>query len=227
MEKKKLEKVQKVKKTWAILEGFYGAPEPWVADTPLDALIAVILSQNTSDKNSFPAFRNLKKTFPSWEQVVVADERKIAAAIKRGGLANIKAKRIKNVLREIKNRTGRLDISFLSQLPTEEALEFLLSLNGVGPKSAAVVLSFAFGKPTFPVDTHVYRVTHRLGLHSEKTTEKAHEVLEQIVPDELKQTYHLNLIKLGRKVCVARKPKCNQCPLKNQCKYYKEVFSKS
>ncbi len=216
---------RKVEKTARILKNLYGEPKPWIADTPLDCLIAVILSQNTSDKNSFPAFANLKKLFPTWEQVIVADEKKIANAIQRGGLANIKAKRIKSVLAEIKQKTGKLDISFLSQVPTEQAREFLTSLNGVGPKSAAVVLSFAFNKPTFPVDTHVFRVTRRLGLHEEKTPEKAQK-LESLVPDKLKQSYHLNLIRLGREVCISRKPRCGECPLNNNCNYYKTVFKK-
>ena len=220
-------KKSKVKTTAAILKRFYGEPVAWKSDSPLDALVAVILSQNTSDKNSFPAFRNLKKIFPTWDQVVIADEKKIAGAIRSGGLANIKAKRIKELLREIKRRIGKLDISFLADLPTAEAREFLLSLNGVGPKSAAVVLNFAFGRAAFPVDTHVYRVSKRLGLISEKTSrEKAHEVMEALVPDAEKQSYHLNLIRLGREVCVARKPRCEKCPLKLQCNYYKEVFSK-
>ncbi len=217
---------QKITRSAALLEKLYGEPQPWIADTPLDCLIAVILSQNTSDKNSFPAFAKLKRQFPTWEQVIVADEKKIVDAIRSGGLANVKAERIKNVLREIKEKTGKLDLSFLKNLPIEEAKLFLLSLNGVGPKSAAVVLSFSFGMAAFPVDTHVYRVTHRLGLQNEKTPEKAQEKLEVIVPNKLKQSYHLNLIKLGREICVARKPKCAVCPLKKECKYYKEVFLK-
>lgn len=209
------------------MKRFYGEPRPWKSESPLDALVAVILSQNTSDKNSFPAFSNLKKLFPTWEAVIVADEGKIADAIRKGGLANIKAKRIKSVLREIKNRTGKLDISFLADLPTAKAREFLISLNGVGPKSAAVVLSFAFGKAAFPVDTHVFRVSKRLGLISNAVSvEKAAEEMEKLVPDAEKQSYHLNLIKLGREICVARKPRCAECPLKKQCNYYKEVFQK-
>lgn len=218
---------KKIKRTAAILKHFYGEPKPWKSDSPLDCLVAVILSQNTSDKNSFPAFHNLKKLFPTWQGVVKADEKKITAAIRRGGLANIKAKRIKEVLVEIKRRTGKLDISFLSTMPTEKAREFLLSLKGVGPKSAAVVLSFAFGRAAFPVDTHVYRVSKRLGLIGEKVSaEKAAEIMENLVPDEQKQGYHLNLIRLGREVCISRKPRCEKCPLKKHCGYYKEVFQK-
>ncbi len=214
-------------KTASVLKNFYGEPEPWIAQDPLDSLVAVILSQNTSDKNSWPAFRNLKKTYPEWEAVIVAPTRRIASAIKHGGLANIKARRIKSVLQEIKNKRGELDISFLSGLSTEEARGFLLSLNGVGPKSAAVVLNFAFGRPAFPVDTHVYRVSKRLGLIPEKVSrEKAHEVMEKLVPDEEKTAYHLNLIRLGREICISRKPRCLQCPLKKQCVYYKNVFQK-
>ena len=224
----KASKIKKVNHTCAILEKFYGVPVAWKSDSPLDALVAVILSQNTSDKNSFPAFAELKRTFPTWEAVMNTDERKIAVAIRRGGLANIKAKRIKQVLGQIVEKTGKLDISFLSKLSTEDARQFLLSLNGVGPKSAAVVLNFAFGKPAFPVDTHVYRVSKRLGLIGEKVSrERAHEEMEKLVPDQQKQSYLLNLIRLGREVCHARKPKCGKCPLKKECKYYVQVFQKN
>ena len=221
-------KKSKVKATVAILKKFYGKPKAWKAESPLDCLVAVILSQNTSDKNSFRAFQKLKKTFPMWAAVMVADESKIASAIRSGGLANIKAKRIKEVLKEIKQRFGKLDISFLADMSTAQAREFLLSLKGVGPKSAAVVLNFAFGRAVFPVDTHVYRVSQRLGLIGEKVSrEKAHEVMEALVPNAVKQSYHLNLIRLGREICVERKPRCETCPLKRQCKYYAEEFSKS
>ncbi len=222
-----MKKTEKIRRTSAILKNFYGEPKPWVVIDPLDTLIAVILSQNTSDKNSWPAFKKLKAAYPTWEQVMLAPPSKIARVIKRGGLANIKAKRIKQVLKEIKKRRGKLDISFLNDLTTEQARSFLLSLNGVGPKSAAVVLNFAFGKPAFPVDTHVYRVTKRLGLIGENVSrEKAHKLLEEMVPNKEKTSYHLNLIRLGRETCISRKPRCEQCPLKKHCNYYKEVFLK-
>ncbi len=221
-----MKKRDKIKRSNAILKKLYGVPEKLSVKAPLDVLIAVILSQNTSDKNSVPAFENLKKTFSTWERVMNASEAKIAKAIKRCGLANVKAKRIKEVLIAIRQRIGKLDISFLGNLPTVQASEFLLSLKGVGPKSAAVVLNFAFGMPTFPVDTHVYRVSRRLGLIGEISREKAHVILEELVPDKEKTSFHLNLIKLGREICTARKPRCLQCPLKKHCVYFKKVFSK-
>ncbi len=218
-------KVRKIIATSTLLKAKFGKLENWVADDPLDSLVAVILSQNTSDANSWPAFQALKKRFPNWEQLLTADTKIIARTIRSGGLANIKAKRIKSVLREIKQKRGKLDLSFLSQLPTPQAREFLLSLNGVGPKSAAVVLNFAFNRPTFPVDTHVYRVSQRLGLiDSRVSREKAHELMEELVPDKEKRSYHVNLIRLGRKVCIARNPRCSQCPLQKHCNYYGEFY---
>jgi len=224
-------KVRRIIATCALLKAKFGKPENWVVDSPLsdnplDSLVAVILSQNTSDKNSWPAFQALKKKFPNWEQLLNADTAIIAKTIRSGGLANIKAKRIKSVLGEIKQKRGKLDLSFLSQLPTVEAREFLLSLNGVGPKSAAVVLNFSFNRATFPVDTHVYRVSQRLGLiPANVSREKAHELMDELVPDKEKRSYHVNLIRLGRKICIARNPRCSQCPLKKHCNYYKEVYS--
>lgn len=220
-----MDKREKVKRTAALLSKHFGKQNKWVADDPLDSLVAVILSQNTSDANSWPAFKALKKKFPKWEQLLLADVATIASVIRRGGLANMKARRIKGVLREIKEKTGKLDISFIAHLPTAQAREFLLSLNGIGPKSAAVVLNFAFNRPTFPVDTHVYRVSQRLGLISAKISrEKVHDVMEELVPDQIKRSYHIDLIRLGRAVCVARNPRCDQCPVKKQCNYYREIY---
>lgn len=199
------------------LEKHFGRPRLRKQD-PLDSLIAVILSQNTSDRNSIPAFRALKRRFPSWKLLLSAKEKTVAEVIRPAGLANVKARCILRVLRELKSRRQGLDLSFLQDLSTEEAMSFLQSFKGVGPKSAAIVLNFAFHKPVFPVDTHIYRIARRLGVISLKVSrERAQAELNLLVPDNLKTACHLNLITLGRSICKPRNPRCPLCPLRNFC----------
>jgi len=226
-----MEKIRaKTARVCLLLEKRFGREDPGVTPrgSALDILVATILSQNTSDRNSIPAFHALKKRFPRWELVLSADEKRIAAVIRRAGLANLKAKRIKHVLSEIKRQQGKLDLSFLRRMQTAQAREYLLSFKGVGPKTAAVVLNFGFGKPVFPVDVHIYRVTRRLGLVSENASrEKAHDVMDALVPDSQKGVCHVNLILLGRTICAPRKPRCLECPLNSVCLYFRKSFRRS
>jgi len=201
----------------------YGIPEIRERGSPLESLIQVILSQNTNDKNRDRAWKSLQKKFDSVEEIMEADVEKISEAISMAGLHNIKADRIKGCLEKIMKRRGKLDIDFLENMDTEEAKNWLTGLPGIGPKSAAVVLNFNFGKETFPVDTHVFRVTKRLGLIPKNSTrKKAHEILEEKVPGERKQEFHINLIRHGRRTCKARKPLCNNCNFKQICNFYKK-----
>lgn len=223
-------KILEMKKEQQILEirrklyKKYGYPENWIAqDDPLDALVAVLLSHNTTDAQSFPAFEELKKRFPMWEKCMNASEAQIKDAIKRCGLANVKAKRIKQILKEINQRQGKLDLTFLCGLTPREAKNYLTSFKGVGPKSAAVVLNFSCKMPLFPVDTHIYRVLQRTGIITDEITrEKAHDIMDELVPDEYKTDLHVNIIKLGRETCKAGTPKCYECPIVAQCKYKKK-----
>lgn len=213
--------VGKIGEVMDLLKEEYGVPEVGDRGTPLESLVQVILSQNTNDKNRDRAWRSLKRSFENLGDVINTDVDDIADAISVAGLHNTKAERIKKCLEEIKERRGELDLSFLEDMDVEEAKNWLRQLPGIGPKSAAVVLNFSFGKETFPVDTHVFRVTKRLGLVPEKTTrEKAHEILEEKVPDGRKQEFHINLIKHGRKICIARKPRCERCSLSGVCDYF-------
>ncbi len=187
---------------------------------PVDELVSTILSQNTNDLNRDRAFTNLRAAFPSWEAVRDANVRSIIAAIRPAGLANQKGPRIKKVLQSITQERGDLDLSFLKDLPLEEARAWLTKFNGVGPKTAAIVLCFSLGRPAFPVDTHIYRVTGRIGLRPEKmTVEQAHPYLEGLFPPETYYAAHLNLIRLGREVCHAGKPACPECPIQKLCDY--------
>ncbi len=190
-------------------------------------LVKTILSQNTSDITSFRAFDNLKKRFKSWESLRKADVSAIRREIKTAGLSNIKAPRIKYALNEIIRRRGSLELDFLKRLDTQAGYEFLRSIKGVGPKTAAIVLLFGFDKPVMPVDTHIFRVTKRLGFIGVKMTpEKAQEYLTSATPGDAIKEFHVHLIVHGRQVCTARGPKCPVCNLKQLCKYYGERYGR-
>ncbi|OPY54895.1 MAG: G/T mismatches repair enzyme [Methanosaeta sp. PtaU1.Bin112] len=203
-----------------LLEEQYGIPQVEERD-PVDLLMMTILSQNTSDTNSLRAFARLKSAFCDYEQVLAAADEAVAESIRAGGLAEIKARRIKEALFRIKKDAGAISLSFLADMNKEQAMAYLLSLPGVGPKTASVVLLFAFSMPFLPVDTHVYRVCHRLGLVSEAVApEKAQSILERAVPVEKYLSFHLNLITHGRRICRARNPKHDGCALRDCCDYY-------
>ncbi len=202
------------------LEAAFGVPRNKNSDDPLDELIGTILSQSTTDINSDQAFESLKKRFPDWESARTARASSIAAVIKSGGLANIKSVVIKNVLNEIKSRRGELDLSFLRTAPLEEARNFLLSLKGVGPKTAACVLLFSCNRPVFPMDTHILRITRRLGLVPAKCSDdQAHKIMESLTPSRKHYSLHVNLIRLGRKICRPANPKCDECSLIEHCDF--------
>ncbi|MBN2045990.1 MAG: endonuclease III [Anaerolineales bacterium] len=203
---------------------FYGYPE-WRNPLPaLDELVSTILSQNTNDVNRDVAFNALVAKFPSWEAARDADEEEVIEVIRPAGLANQKGPRIQNVLRQITEMRGSLDLTFLKDYTLEEAAEWLVQFKGVGPKTAAIVLQFSLGLPAFPVDTHIYRITGRLGLRPEKmSADKAHPHMESLLPPETYYPAHLNIIRLGREICHARKPKCTQCPLTAYCDYYQNL----
>ena len=200
---------------------FYGYPE-WRNPLPVvDELVSTILSQNTNDVNRDRAFEALRRRFPAWEEVRDADPSQVIAAIRPAGLANQKGPRLQNVLREITRLRGNLNLDFLQELSPEEARHWLMQFKGVGPKTAAIVLQFSLGKPAFPDDTHIYRITGRLGIRPEKmNAEQAHEFLANLLPPETYYPAHLNLIRLGREICQARKPICSRCPLQELCDYY-------
>lgn len=204
---------------------FYGEPTWRNPLPPLDELISTILSQNTNDTNRDRAFEALKEKFPTWEQVRDADEQSVIDAIRPAGLANQKGPRIQDVLHKITEQRGELDLDFLKDLPVQEVRDWLTEFKGVGPKTAAIVLLFSLGKPAFPVDTHVHRVTGRLGLRPEKmNAEQAHQYLAQLFSPDSYYAAHLNLIQLGRDICHARRPDCPACPLKDLCAYYADNY---
>ncbi|MBP7055637.1 MAG: endonuclease III [Candidatus Omnitrophica bacterium] len=225
----------------------YGKPKLFPRSDPVDEVIRTVLSQNTNDRNSLAAFAVLKKAFTSWDKTLAAPTQRIAHLIRHAGLSNIKARRIKEVLTEIKRREGRITLSGLGSLDAKEAMDYLRSLKGVGPKTAACVLLFSFRKPAMPVDTHIFRVSKRLGLISSKTDiEEAHEIFTEMFqkrlvprrgllrkpcsgsrPDSkiiaLIYNFHLCIIEHGRKTCKAQNPRCGSCVLYSLCRF-KEKF---
>ena len=202
-----------------LLEAF-GQPI-WRDPLPaIDELVSTILSQNTNDVNRDRGFHALRAKLPTWEAVRDANAEDVINAIRPAGLANQKGPRIQQVLRAITEERGSLNLDFLADLPVEEARAWLTKFNGVGPKTAAIVLCFSLNMPAFPVDTHIYRVSGRTGLRPEKmTVEQAHPFLESVFPPETYYAAHLNLIRLGREVCGARKPNCPNCPIITLCDF--------
>lgn len=205
---------------------FYGKPAWHNPLPPLDELVSTILSQNTNDQNRDRAFKALKKSFPTWEAVRDAKLEEVIAAIRTAGLGNQKGSRIQQILGQISAERGSLDLDFLKDVTLEEARQWLMKFKGVGPKTTAIVLLFSLGHPAFPVDTHIYRVTGRIGLRPEKmTVEEAHVYLERILPPETYEAVHLNLIRLGREICASRKPDCPHCPMAEICTYGQKALA--
>ncbi|MFO8034827.1 MAG: endonuclease III [Candidatus Bipolaricaulota bacterium] len=198
------------------LTGLYGEP-PQKRQEPLDLLVRTILSQNTSDRNRDRAYASLRSRWASWEEVLEAPVEELADAIKGAGLHHQRAKRIQEVLGRIQARQGRLELGFLRRMPPAEAESWLLSLPGVGKKTAYIILLMGFGIPRFPVDTHVGRVTTRLGVVRRGV--EPHKALAPVIPAGRETALHLNMIRLGREVCVAGRPRCADCPLPELCAY--------
>lgn len=212
---------KKAVKVCKILISKYGKEVSERKLPPIDELVMTILSQHTNDINMFRAFESLKAAYTSWEEVLAAPQDELAVTIRSSGMFNLKAKRIQATLREIQKRVGKLDISHLETMEIAEAKEWLTSLHGVGPKTAAIVLLFSFGLPVLPVDTHVWRVTKRLGIIDMKVSrEKAHVLLEQILPTDCIPSLNKNLVRHGREICRAQNPKCSNCFLNNICDFY-------
>ncbi|MBI2724424.1 MAG: endonuclease III [Chloroflexi bacterium] len=217
------------------LRAAYGVPDWRPHRDPISELVLTILSQNTSDANSGRAFARLLAAFQDWDAVADAPQAELIAAIAPGGLAPTKGPRIQAALREVRARGG-FDLAFLADLPLEDARQWLRSLPGVGPKTVACVLMFSLGRPAMPVDTHVFRVAMRLALipagtgTAAMTPEKAHHLLERRVAPSDFYAFHIGLIKHGRRICTAQRPRCPQCVLRDLCpsavKYHPELRAK-
>ncbi len=204
----------------ALIEA-YGEPTWRQHLPPVDELVSTILSQSTSDINRDKGFYALKERYANWDSVMNAPEAEVIETIRPAGLANQKGPRIQAALRYVQADQGEISLDFLADLPLDEAKTWLTAIKGIGPKTAAIILLFAFGRSAFPVDTHVHRITGRLGLIGPKVTaDKAHSILENMGSPDTFYPLHLNFIRHGREICLARKPKCKQCPLQTYCDYF-------
>lgn len=215
----------KIRRIVRLLEDEYGVPEWQLGDDPVSVLVQTILSQNTSSANSRDAFRSLLVSFDNWEEIAGADVEAIAHCIRCGGLGRIKAQRIKQALKEIMRQRGQLELDFLRQAPLSDAEDWLQKLPGVGLKTARCVLLFSLGMPALPVDTHILRVSKRLGLIKPKVSlHEAHQALGELVPPEDVYKFHILLIEHGRRICQARRPKCHDCVLRKVCMSYNPMI---
>jgi endonuclease-3 len=184
----------------------------------VDGLILGVLSQNTTDVNSDRAFTRLRARFATWEQVRDAPWEEVEEAIRVAGLSEVKATHIQQILSRITADRGGIELGFLRDMPTQEARDYLMSLPGIGLKTSAILLLFRFGKPAFPVDTHIYRVSKRLALIPEMATiARAHQIFDAMLKPEQMFPLHVGLIMHGRRVCIPRRPRCAECPLLDLC----------
>lgn len=214
------EKQEKYRQIAPVLEEMYGRKQ-WKPRDGMDELISCILSQSTNDANRDRGFDALKARYPAWEAVHHAPQDELIDTIRPAGLANSKAPYIQGSLDAIFEERGEYKIDFLGDLSVSEAKEWLQRLPGVGPKTAAIVLCFAYNRPAFPVDTHVHRVGKRLGfLPAKISADTAHDHMESIVPPQEYYAFHLQMIYHGRALCKARNPQCRQCPLQTYCDFY-------
>lgn len=196
----------------------FGPLDPPLRRDPVEELVLTVLSQNTSDVNRDRAFAGLRERFPTWDVLAAAPVAEVAEAIRPGGLSQIKAPRILAILSEIRDRDGSLDLAWMPAATDDEIAAYLVSLPGVGPKTAACVLAFSMERPVIPVDTHVHRVAGRLGwIPPKASADKAHEILAAVVPPNLRVSMHVGLIRLGREVCKPARPRCEDCPLNDLC----------
>ena len=211
----------KVKKVSALLEREYGIPKRERNADLLDVLVQTILSQNTNDRNRDRAYQRLKSKFPRWGDVLDGKREVVVEALRPGGLARQKAKRIVDILRWLRKREGKVSLTFLKRMGEKEIKETLGGLKGIGPKTVHCLLLFGLGREAFPVDTHILRIGKSLGfIPQEIDAEKAHSWMGPLVPKGKALSLHINLIRHGRSICKAKSPRCTDCFLKEECLYY-------
>jgi endonuclease III len=217
-----------VKKIYTKLAELYDEPVWTGPNDPLPALIKTILSQNTNDTNRDRAYRGLRQMFPAWEDVLAASPSRIAGAIKAGGLSKQKSAYIKDILKWIKKEFGELSLEAINEMTDEEAIALLSSRKGIGVKTAALVIMFCCGRDVCPVDTHVLRISKRLGLVPENASaERTYYLLAPQIPQGKAYTLHMNLLSFGKSICPSRNPHCYECPLYRQCIYENKTERKN
>jgi endonuclease-3 len=212
---------QKYATVYEKLVNQYGRPQWEQHMPPVDELVSTILSQSTSDTNRDRGYKALVARFPDWRAVMNAPEQEVIETIRPAGLANQKGPRIQAALRTIDAQRGAIELDFLQDIPVEEAKAWLTAIKGIGPKTAAIILLFSFNMQVFPVDTHVHRISKRLGLIGPRVTaNKAHDLLAEMGHPDTFYPFHINLIRHGRQICLARNPRCAICSLQADCDFY-------
>jgi endonuclease-3 len=218
----------KIKKINSLLIKFFGKPKrSKKLPNPVDALVGTILSQNTNDNNSYKAYQNLKSEFKSWEDVAVLPRQKIEKLINVGGLGKQKSKAIKNVLKELMKKQGKISLNYLKNMDNESVMNELIAFDGVGLKTASCVLLFSMDRDICPVDTHVHRTLNRIGIVNTNSPDKTFNEILGNIPDGSAHEFHTNLIRLGREVCKSSKPNCSICPVEKICTYKSKNFDGS
>lgn len=217
--------IKKVRQILLLLEKRYGVPRAQSPSNLLDTLIETILSQNTNDRNRDRAYQRLKRRFPRWKDLLKADLQGIVSTIRPAGLAEQKARRIQEILRWIEKREGRMTLSFLKGMSSEEIVKLIGGLKGIGPKTTHCLLLFGLGRDAFPVDTHILRVGKRVGfIPVALDAVKAHDWMAPLVPGGKSLSLHLNLIRFGRSICKARHPQCEECFLADGCRFHSQYI---
>lgn len=218
---------EKINNIISLLRKEFKGPQPKPSKSnPLDVLIATVLSQNTTDKTSYKAFQNLKNNFKNWDDVMNSPPAKVKKAIKVCGLTNQKSKSIQMMLKKMKKKYGGLSLDFMKDYEDDEIYKELIGYNGVGIKTISCVLAFGLGRDVFPVDTHVHRISNRLGLVNTKSPDKTFERLKDKIPKGKKFIFHTLLIRFGRKICKAKNPLCGKCVLYDYCEFEeKEIYA--
>jgi endonuclease-3 len=210
-----------------LLIGHFGIPQrPKRLPNPIDTLIATILSQNTNDKNSYQAYKNLKIKYKSWEEISDTPRTKIEQTIRVAGLGKQKSYTIKKFLTSLKNKNGKFDLGYIKKMNNEEILNELTLINGIGMKTASCVLLFSLNRNVCPVDTHVHRTLKRIGLVRTKIPDKTFEKINRELPEGIAHQFHTNLIKLGREICKPSNPYCSICPVLKLCKFKQKNLDK-
>ncbi|OGU37632.1 MAG: endonuclease III [Ignavibacteria bacterium GWB2_35_6b] len=209
-----------------LIDNFGIPPRNKKLPDPVEMLIATILSQNTNDRNSFQAYQNLKNKFSNWTEILKTQRSIIEKEIKVAGLGKQKSEAIKNFVKELYEKEGKLTLKYLDKIENENAIKNLTSYKGVGVKTASCVLLFAMDRNVCPVDTHVHRTVNRIGILKASSPDKTFFALNENFPEKIAHSFHTNLIRLGREICLSQKPNCGVCPLLKICKYEDKVFDK-
>ncbi len=216
---------EKLSEINSLLIEYFGIPKrKKTKPNSLDILIGTILSQNTNDKNSYKAYKNLKSKIKSWDEILSINISSLEKIIKVAGLGKQKAEAIKSLINELKKSQGRVSLSYLSKYDNDSMIEELTKFKGIGVKTASCVLLFSMHRNVCPVDTHVHRILNRVGITKTNTPEKTYYAIKDFIPENSGHSLHTNLLRLGRELCLPTNPKCSICPIEKLCNYTSKNF---